>query len=870
MLRSLWSGMSGLNVHQTALDVEANNIANVNTTSFKYSRVSFQDLLSQTARVSSAGGDNIGGTNAIQIGLGVKLASIEKIFKQGSLQQTDKVTDLALQGDGFFIVSGDGGETTQFTRAGNFHMDTKGDLVDGNGYKVQGWTANAPDYKVNTNNRISNISIEPGMILPAHNTEVLDIVANLSSSKEIIETMTPSSTLSIDTDLSKLFNAKGEPLTFDEGDSLEIVYNDPLSNALPPTTLTINLNYPSSFKTMRDIVDIINYSIKDPNGEQTNTVNMSGLGQLIDEGHWIQSIYSPEQALFTKIFEGFPTSVSSETLKSASNKLVHTDDLQELFNEKGEKIDIQNGQGIFFSLDGLNETRKFIYRETDSGDSCLSSGSSLQDKKNIQLSAPTTGLHWSMNSEGESANFNIGDSITIEFSDKDGNKKLAQEFEYGVHFNTTYDLACAINEFSPDGNISKLVFEDGVLKQTDGGFGGNPWIQTIEFSSATDQVDGDGKTIQLSRFINPELEVPPLPENGLSRMAQMLSPLAGGGDSEEIYHNNIYYFSKMADLQNLLQLSINESGDILNNKTYQSADVSLNDVGQIEILNDASKTFGMDIQGYPDGQTENKAFTAIFSGLNGLSVPDNPSVTRVMKAAYHIVSTDVFDDFGSKYPFDIHFKKLDSGDANGKIQWGWYADIGEPAQISSTPHGTISFKGDGSLSEFTPTTLTFSPNSGLNNKPVTINLNFGDLGGFDGVISQNSLSETMKIAQDGYTKGRLEDISINAEGRISGMFSNGRAKSLAQIGVARFKNNEGLESIGQNMYKASANSGVPWILTAGSAGTATIQNNSIERSNVDLSRSLIEMIVYQRGFQANSKTISTADEILKVLLELKR
>jgi len=868
MLRSLWSGMSGLNVHQTALDVEANNIANVNTTSFKYSRVSFQDLLSQTARVSSAGSDNIGGTNAVQIGLGVKLSSIEKIFKQGSLQQTDKVTDLALQGDGFFIVSGDGGETQKFTRAGNFHMDTKGDLVDGNGFKVQGWSANAPDYKVNTNNRIGDISIEPGMILPAHNTEVLDVVANLSSSREIKESITPSSTLDIDTDLTKLFNAKGEPLTFNEGDALEIVINDPLSGTVPPATKNITLNYPSSFKTMRDIVNAVNYAIKDPSGEQTNKVHIDGGGRLVDEGHWIQSLISPEQPLFSKVFDGYPTSISSETIKTSSNKLVHTDDLQELFNEKGEKIDIQNGQGIYFSLDGLNETRKFIYKEIDSGEACLSNTADLQDKKNIQLSAPTTGLHWSMDSEGNPANFNIGDKIEIIFSDANGQPKLPQTFEYGVHFNTTYDLACAINEFSPDGNISKLVFENGVLKQTDTPHPGtgSPWIQNMVFSSAAAETDANGQVIKTKRDENP---VPP-DANGFSRMKDMLDGLVGGGDSEPIYHNNIYYFSKMADLQNLMQLSIDQSGDLLNNKTPQSANVSLNGSGQLEILNDGNKTFGMDIQGYPDGQTENKSFTAIMSGLNGLSVPDNPSVTRITKAAYHIVSTDVFDDFGSKYPFDIHFKKLDSQDENGKIQWGWYAEIGDPAQISSTPHGTISFKGDGSLSEFTPTTLTFSPNSGLNNKPVTINLNFGELGGFDGVISQNSLSETLKISQDGYTKGRLEDISINAEGTVSGMFSNGRAKTLAQIGVARFKNNEGLESIGQNMYKASANSGVPWILTAGSAGTATIQNNSIERSNVDLSRSLIEMIVYQRGFQANSKTISTADEILKVLLELKR
>jgi len=146
----------------------------------------------------------------------------------------------------------------------------------------------------------------------------------------------------------------------------------------------------------------------------------------------------------------------------------------------------------------------------------------------------------------------------------------------------------------------------------------------------------------------------------------------------------------------------------------------------------------------------------------------------------------------------------------------------------------------------------------------------GSYGLFDGLVSQNGASETKSIQQDGYGTGRLEDIAVSSEGIISGIFSNGKSKSLSQVAIARFKNNEGLESLGNNMYKASANSGEPWILEAGSAGTGTVQSNSIERSNVDLSRSLIEMIVYQRGFQANSKTISTADEILKALLDLKR
>ena len=101
MMRSLWSGVSGLQAHQIAMDVEGNNIANVNTVGFKYSRANFADMLAQTTKIASAPEGGLGGTNAVQVGLGSSVASVSKIFSQGSLEKTDKATDIALSGDGF-------------------------------------------------------------------------------------------------------------------------------------------------------------------------------------------------------------------------------------------------------------------------------------------------------------------------------------------------------------------------------------------------------------------------------------------------------------------------------------------------------------------------------------------------------------------------------------------------------------------------------------------------------------------------------------------------------------------------------------------------------------------------------------------------
>lgn len=128
MLRSLYSGVSGLRNHQQKMDVIGNNVANVNTVGFKKARASFKDMLSQTLQDASSPIPTEGGTNPVQIGLGVTIGSIENIMTQGSAQSTGKNTDLMLQGDGFFVLKT--GDQTVFTRAGNFETDGQGNLVD--------------------------------------------------------------------------------------------------------------------------------------------------------------------------------------------------------------------------------------------------------------------------------------------------------------------------------------------------------------------------------------------------------------------------------------------------------------------------------------------------------------------------------------------------------------------------------------------------------------------------------------------------------------------------------------------------------------------------------------------------------------------
>ncbi|MDJ0325275.1 flagellar hook protein FlgE [Cryobacterium sp. PH31-AA6] len=177
MLRSLYSGISGLRSHQTMLDVTGNNIANVNTTAFKASATQFQDTLSQLSQGAGGPQAEVGGTNPAQVGLGVKVAGISTNFAQGSSQATGKATDIMISGDGFFVTQL-GGETL-YSRAGAFDFDAQGRLVSPAGAIVQGW--NAVDGVINQGGTTGNITLPLQSIIPAKVSTEATMGGNLPS-----------------------------------------------------------------------------------------------------------------------------------------------------------------------------------------------------------------------------------------------------------------------------------------------------------------------------------------------------------------------------------------------------------------------------------------------------------------------------------------------------------------------------------------------------------------------------------------------------------------------------------------------------------------------------------------------------------------
>lgn len=180
MMRSLYSGVSGMQNHQTRMDVIGNNISNVNTTGFKRGRVNFHDLLSQQMSGAARPTDEVGGVNPKEVGLGMNIASIDTIHTQGSLQTTGVQTDLAIQGNGFFIMRS--GERQYYTRAGNFGVDSAGTLVNpANGMRVQGWQAQEIDGQLvlDTSAQPGDLVIPVGQKIDARATSSVNYACNL-------------------------------------------------------------------------------------------------------------------------------------------------------------------------------------------------------------------------------------------------------------------------------------------------------------------------------------------------------------------------------------------------------------------------------------------------------------------------------------------------------------------------------------------------------------------------------------------------------------------------------------------------------------------------------------------------------------------
>lgn len=855
-MRSLWSGVSGLQAHQVAMDVEGNNISNVNTTGFKYSRADFGTMFSQTVKIATAPTDGRGGSNPLQIGLGVSVSSTTRIHSQGSVQTTDKNTDVAINGDGFFMVSDDGGLTNYLTRSGDFKLDAYGNFVNNAGFVVQGWNINWDTQSIDSSRTPQNIFIDPGMHIPAAKSTEVAIKANLNSGLNIGTASRPLYSL----DSVHGFNQKtGE--TKDENDTGTTQFYTTSKNAVEVTEKGVDagslFNANGQGLNLRDGQGIwvsyadakystnkVGVNAFDPNLHQTQTAAFWGNGNqktrldIVINGVTIQNdtIGSIDEAIaYINTFTA-PTDARQGTgvraVKNADGSGI------DFVNDNADGT-TDNMKNINLVVNATNTAGEAWTATWDAATNTFNQYTSIQ-QNNASLWTATGGQ------AGTANNLTGGRSAQI---------ITAHKYIYSSSPQTLPPM------YNPDGGFA-------YIPGTQGG-GGPTWNGT------------DTATIGSQNYYNAVM-------NG------------------SLLNTNIRTFHTTEDLRELLQRDARYGVDYDGSGTFAAADVNenvkvvVNSSGAFSLtnVNETSNsptlvtggqgplTFGphnmnFNITAYTDERgtvSTNDAFTKIFKGLDG-SFPAGNQVkqSELLKLSAFSAGLEIYDSLGSKHTLEVQFVKQ-STTQDGGNEWQMIIRVPEPAEINTTGEGpnniivgTARFNNDGSLSNYNPRTINFSPNNGAAPNQQ-IKLSFGTSGSNDGLVSSNSASTLTGQATDGYTSGNLKPdaIRVDDKGNILGEFTNGKTFAVAKIAMASVANNSGLEEIGGNLFKVTANSGNIVVGEAGTGGRGEMKTSALEMSNVDLSRSLTELIIIQRGYQANSKTISTSDQMLQTLIQLKQ
>ena len=242
------------------------------------------------------------------------------------------------------------------------------------------------------------------------------------------------------------------------------------------------------------------------------------------------------------------------------------------------------------------------------------------------------------------------------------------------------------------------------------------------------------------------------------------------------------------------------------------------------------------------------------------TLPARATTDVVLEGNLNVDSSDavrsiaVYDSLGRRHDVVVRFTKT------GTNTWNWEISYGNPPTTNNT--GNISFSSTGQLLSGPTGGISFNPGGGA--ATVTLTIDFSRL------TQYAAPTEVHIRSQNGFPPGSLEEVRIDASGVVTGIFSNGLTQTLAQIALATFPNPGGLEQAGDTAFRASNNSGMARIGTPGTGDRGVIAAGNVEMSNVDLSEEFASMIVTQRGFQANSRIITTSDEMLQELVNLKR
>lgn len=881
MLRSMYSGISGMKVNQTKLDVIGNNISNVGTTSFKSSRARFSDMLSQNVSDAMAPSNNQGGVNASQVGLGVQLASIDSVMTQGMMQPTGRALDVAIDGDGFFMVSkgpaiydgtlevnhragahniteqslSNSGSEIMYSRDGSFILDEQGNLLTGDGFRVMGYSLTNDDSSQEATGQVPN----------AVSTAGLDFRfgpgSQLNGYKVVLGAVGPGTVTSADVN-------KAEKLIIVNGDfsssgaltpaQVESAINKGLSSAGISQQMFVS-GKPISFEGLGSSAIVGGTDALAP-----KAITVGGFTIQLSEGSDLNG-YSFE------IGEISPKTLDINIEKGRKKIVINADFLNKGFNS----ADLQEELNSKLKAAGIKQEAKVTGAPATLGNISGASDASGKVDKAAELvnakdgtknNLSVGGFTFSNQTDGELNDY------TISIGESSAGTPLTVVVENGnIIINGDFTKADSFTNTELKTKLNSALKANGVKTQLEvvGSINSAEITNKIKFqdgvtASSPKALNIAGLNVELPSGIllnNLEFEITDINEPGLN---VKYTEATGGNPPKLVITGDFTKKVAARDLEDkineaLAKVHTTDSPKVkvsgtskpytgLTSDNIEGGEVDKAPgkiaVGGIELTFDA----GAALNGYKF------QIGAISPGTKTSATIDEKGKTITINGDFVTTNAITAKNIQDALTRALEGKGIDQGvSATGKPM-----EIGGESAVSAETNGGTpieSMNNDGSIN-FVDATK--------------------DLKSYDGELKTLKIPDKVRIPGTDIEL-RVKTYTIDKNGVINGVLEDGRVAALGQLAMASFKNPEGLSKLGGNLYSSSVNSGDA-IIKSG-VGTLNDDNSNgygdnlqgmLEMSNVDLSEQFTDMIVSSRAFQAAGKMITTGDEILQDIINLKR
>lgn len=806
---ALTTALTGLNAAEATIDVVGNNLANSGTVGFKASEAVFATQFLQTRSLGSAPTENSGGTNPRQIGLGVQVAEITPDFTQGTIEISSNPSDLAIQGDGFFIVQSSTGENL-YTRNGIFKTNSQNELVTITGNRLLGFGVDE-DFNINSTT-LEPITIPLGASAVAQATENVYFEGTLTPTGDLADTAE----------------------IIDSAVLADNSYDMPVVTGPPPTSLAVAPEFAGAFSAA-----VAASPGPIPAGTYHYRIALvDAFGQESDSLSATVTVPAGGGDVQLNIPAGNAPYTSVNIYRTAGGAPV---------------------TGPFYLLDnqpGFAGGPQPDINPTDPPSAMQMNTASLTGQYTYYISYVRPGLQ-------ESRPVQVGTNISVT------NDRIMLDDLPTPPAGSDYDnVATTIRIYRNLANSPNTFYRVGEVPPSQGYF-----IDGMSDTNAQTQaaIDFNGPKINTNTLLTDIIRydgrnyISPFTTGTLA-----FSPKKGGRDLEPAKELTITATTTVQDLMDFMvdafgiQSTIDDPAnpippDISGQAPGAYIVSSGADAGKIRIIGNNGVDNAVDI-GLSDFE---------LTPTVGVATRPDLQFNSVQAAVGQSAVSDfiVYDSLGIPLPVRVTVV-METRD-NTSTTYRWFADSTENAPLSGVEinvgTGLIQFDGEGNVTNVTNTTVSIDRETVSSVSPLEFELDFSRLSGLAAERSTLSASR-----QDGSPAGTLSSFIVGEDGLIRGVFTNGITRDLGQIRLARFANPSGLEQRGENMFAAGINSGLPIEGNPNEQGIGGLVAGAQELSNTDIGKNLIDLILASTQYRGNTRVITTSQQLFDELLNLRR